>query len=86
MATINKVVTTEWSKVADLEDKAFLVTWSLPVLVEFATTAADNAPVVQGHSLSRHDALTRMVIGDGYLWARVVPGSRPDNVNLVITK
>ena len=86
MTTVNTTVTTAWTKLADDTDLEFLLTWDIPVDAEFATTATDTAPTVRGHRLSREMALSRGVLGDGFVWAKLVAGSIPSNVAMVVTK
>ena len=86
MATLNISISDQWTKLADSANSELLVTWNDPVSVEVATTTADTAPTVNGHHLSPDDAVTRAVIGSGYVWARLVSGSRPNSANLVVTK
>lgn len=86
MTTVNTAVTTTWTKLAEDTDTEFLITWDSPVDAEFATTAADSAPTVRGHRLSREMALSRSVLGDGFVWARLVPGAVPASVAMVVSK
>jgi len=86
MPTVNTAVTTTWTKVAETTDLAVLMTWNPAVVLEIATTTADTAPTVAGHRLSNYDALTREVIGTGYLWARIIAGSRPTTISVIVTK
>ena len=86
MATTNVSVGRNWVKVADIADTDLLITWVTPAFLEVATTATDVAPNVIGHQLSREEAISRSVIGQGYVWVKVV-GSGPINeVPLVISK
>ena len=75
MATTNVTIGSTWTKVINSTDAEFLVTWSAPEQVEFAATAADTAPVVQGHSLDRSQALSRTALGTGYVWAKTAKNS-----------
>lgn len=86
MSTVNTLISSTWTKVAADSDDAFLITWDNPVEVEFAVTAVDAAPTVHGHRLNRQDALTRLVLGNGFVWARTVSGSMPATVGLVVSK
>ena len=80
MATTNVTVTNVWTKIA--EDTAEYLLVSAPysrygtnhVTVEFAVTDADAAPSesLAGHALDGSDALTRGVIGPGFVWARAL--------------
>ena len=86
MPTINQTITSTWVKVASDSDDTLLVTWDAPVLIEVATTSTDVVPTVKGHSLSREDAISRIVLGDGYVWVRLAAGTKPDSTMLVVTK
>lgn len=86
MATTNIEVTSSWVKLADVTDTELLVTWSTPVTIEVATTSANTAPTVNGHRLSNSDAITRGVIGSGYVWAKLVSGAFPPAAPVVVTK
>lgn len=86
MATTNIAVTPAWVKLADASAIDFLATWDVPVTVEFATTAADTAPTVVGHKLGPGSAITRIILGAGYVWARLVAGSKPASVNMIVSK
>lgn len=86
MTTFNIAVASAWVKIADTTNTDLLVTFDTPVMVEFATTAADTTPTVLGHRLSRESAITRGVMGTGYVWARAVAGSRPATIDLVVSK
>jgi hypothetical protein len=85
MSTINTPITASWTKIAETADSAFLVTWNAPVTVEVATTTANSAPTVEGHLLNNDSAITRDVIGVGYVWAKL-RGSVPSTVRLVVSK
>ena len=86
MATLNISISDQWTKLADSANLELLVTWNDPISIEVATTTADTAPIVNGHRLFPNDAITRTVIGSGYVWARLVSGSRSNSANLVVTK
>jgi len=86
MTTYNTAVTPTWTKLADSNAGDLLVTWSNSVTVEFATTGADVAPVVSGHKLGPDSAITRSLIGAGFVWARLIAGSKPASVTLVVSK
>lgn len=86
MPTTNVSVTTSWTKIAEAGE-AFLLSANVRSVIQVATTTADAAPVIEGHQLSvggSQDALTRDVIGAGYVWARTV-GNWP-GATLVLTK
>lgn len=85
MPTTNVKVTSAWTKLASSGDSNLLVTWEDPTPLEVATTSADVAPAVKGHRLSREDAVTRSVIGPGYVWARLL-GKEPIELTMVVTK
>jgi hypothetical protein len=86
MTTINTSISRAWVKIAESSDEGLLVTWAEPETVEFATTAADAAPTVIGHALTSKDAITRAVLGAGYVWARAVSVDIGANVLLVVSK
>lgn len=70
MATSNVTINSSWTKIVNSTATDFLVTWSAPDPVEFAATDADTAPVVQGHALTKDQALTRAALGPGHVWAK----------------
>jgi len=78
MATTNKTVTGDWSRIVDLGAE-FLLSALDPV--EIAVTAADaTAPTVSsGHYLAPGDGLTRSLIGVGAIWCRAI-GAPPATV------
>lgn len=86
MPTINTPITAAWTKVVDITDSDFLITWNTPVAVEVASTSADVAPVVQGHMLPNDSAITRNVLGAGYVWVKTIPGQYPSAIQLVVSK
>lgn len=86
MPTINTHVTTSWTKLADASDNDLLVTWSIPATLEVASTTANAAPIVEGHRLTNMDAITRSVLGAGYVWAKLVGGSMPADITLIVSK
>ena len=88
MPTVNTPITAAWTKIADASNTELLVTCTTESTVEFVTTTADVAPVttMMGHQLVNEDALTRGVIGSGFVWARLVAGSHPPSTRLVVTK
>lgn len=71
MPTSNIQVTPNWVKVAAATDTHLLATWESPCAIEVATTLADAAPTVQGHVVSAGGAITRDILGDGYVWFRL---------------
>lgn len=85
MSTLNIAITNAWTKLADASATELLVSWADPVTVELATTEADAAPTVVGHRLTRDDAVSRGVLGSGYVWARLI-GKVPAGANLVVSK
>lgn len=84
MTTYNTAITSTWTKLADASNVELLVTWDNPTDIEVAVTSADSAPTVIGHSLNRSNAITRTVLGSGYVWARC-KGSAT-GVTLIVTK
>jgi hypothetical protein len=75
MATTNVTVTSTWTKLANTEDDHVFVTAAGPAVLEVATTAADAAPSgIVGHRLpvaSIGDAISRDLLGPGYVWCRI---------------
>jgi hypothetical protein len=87
MATSNATITKTWTKLAETADDPVLVTTRGAATIEFATTTADAAPDIQrGHLLHPDDAITRLAVGDGYLWARVEPGSAYASAKVEVSK
>jgi hypothetical protein len=75
MATVNTTITSAWTKLADAADDPVLITSGTSAVVEVATVATNVAPSVTGHrleELASGQAVTRAVIGDGYIFARIV--------------
>ncbi len=86
MPTSNISVTSTWTKIADEADEGFLLTWDSPVTVEVASTSADAQPIIRGHKLRMNEAITREILGAGYVWAKLCSGSFPAAVSVVVTK
>lgn len=86
MPTINTTVTGNWTKIAAAADTELLATWNTPVGVDLAVTAADAAPTVEGHRLSKDDQITRAAVGAGFVWVKLRPGSVPSSIKMVVTK
>lgn len=87
MATSNATITKTWVKLAETADDPVLVTTRGAATIEFATTAADSAPTVaRGHLLESDDAITRLAVGGGYLWARVEPDSAYATAKVEVSK
>lgn len=86
MPTTNVSITSTWTKLAENTNTELLVTWDVPVKVEIAATLANSVPTVDGHSLTHEDAITRNLIGAGYVWARLVAGTKPSSVKVVVSK
>ena len=84
MATTNVTITSAWTKIAESSD-SFLVTWDSQTVVEIAATATDTAPVVNGHRLGFGDAITRDLIGTGFVWAKTA-GGVPSSLSVVVSK
>lgn len=70
MATQNLNITLEWVQIASPSDSSVLISWEGPSAVEFACTDTAVTPTVYGHLLRPGEAITRSVIGNGYIWAR----------------
>lgn len=86
MATVNINVTPEWAKVANDADTQVLITWGTAASVEIATTSGDRAPEVHGHILSPGDAVTRSVIGPGFIWMRTTANSFNSTTLAIVSK
>ena len=86
MPTTNVTVTTAWTKIAASADTELLATYNSPVGVDLAVTAADAAPTVEGHRLTKDDQISRGAVGAGYVWVKVRPGSVPSSIPMVVTK
>lgn len=86
MTTFNTSIGNVWTKVAASTDSELLITYDSPVSIEVATTATDTVPTVIGHILNREAALTRSVLGSGFVWAKTAAGSTPSSLFLVVTK
>jgi hypothetical protein len=84
MTTFNTTITSAWTKLADSSNSELLVTWNHPVDIEVAVTTTDVAPTVVGHSLNWSNAITRAVLGTGYVWARCKASVA--GVTLIVTK
>jgi hypothetical protein len=93
MATTNITIDADWTKLAESGETSLLITTGSQYWIEYATTAADAAPAgIVGHLLrnSRGEpplAITRDVIGSGYVWARVHSGlASGETVTMVVTE
>lgn len=89
MPTQNINITKTWTQLATSADADVLISTTFPNSIEYATTAANAAPTVVGHTLSNREALTRSVIGAGYIWARIaadVDTRVISSVQMVVTK
>lgn len=72
MPTINITLPATWTKVADAGED-FLVSYPGGYRFEVALTTGNTPPTIGlGHHLLPGEALTRSVIGPGYVWARCV--------------
>lgn len=85
MATSNITITSAWTQLALDTNTELLATWDTAATVEVATTAASVAPTVTGHRLGREQALSRGVLGSGFVWARLV-GGVPASLSVVVSK
>ena len=86
MATSNNPVGRSWMQVASDSNTDLLVTWNDAVELEVATTSTNQEPTVSGHRVTRDDAISRGVIGPGYVWVRLVGSNPQENVFVVISK
>jgi hypothetical protein len=87
MATANKALTRDWElAVAAAVDRVLISLAPSGALVEIAVTAADaTAPTVVGHTLDWERGVTRDLLGDGAIWARVAPSSNLATAVLVVS-
>jgi hypothetical protein len=85
MSTQNATITGEWSKLAETTDDQILIQAARPeysatqghIQYEIASSDTDTTPTVAGHPIYSHqEAINRQVIGDGYLYARLVYSSQ----------
>jgi len=86
MATSNIAITKTWTKVAEDTDDPVLLTFRLAGSLEVATTSTDVAPTVRGHRVSHGDSVTRLVLGDGFMWARCAPDGPIANAVVEVSK
>lgn len=86
MTTFNTSISNTWTKVAASTDTELLITYTSTAAIEIATTATDVVPTVIGHVLNREAAITRSVLGSGFVWAKTAVGSVPSVITLVVTK
>ena len=86
MPTSNITVTGTWTQLATDVNTDLLVTYNENCVVEIAATAANGIPTVTGHRLSNDSAMTRAVIGSGFVWARTVAGSVPSQITAIVSK
>jgi hypothetical protein len=87
MATVNETIGLEWEKIADPTED-FLITVRR-VAIELAVTNTETPPTIDfGHHVSQYkgNAGMRSVIGPGYVYARVFPGSRVDEAETAISR
>jgi hypothetical protein len=93
MATTNVAMIGSWTKIADASDDfcvSFMlndaVEGALPkgyITIEIALVATDTAPSVRGRILviggpdKRNEGATRSILGDGYLYGRLIGSSYP---------
>jgi len=99
MATQNATITSSWIKIADSADSTLLIQasgyieWADSTLLiqasgyiewQAATMASESAPSVEGHTIAgRERALSRALIGDGHVYARLIAGG--DSATLIVT-
>lgn len=86
MPTSNINITTSWTKVADDTNQELLVSWNEPVSMEVALTSANGAPTVSGHTIAPGSAITRPILGAGFVWMRQIAAGGPATVPVVVTK
>jgi hypothetical protein len=82
-ATTNVNVGSTWVKLANSTDAEVLISHGKRATVQVAATAADSAPTtISGHSIKKDDAITRSVLGSGFVWARCLT----DTISVRVTK
>lgn len=80
MPTTNKTINLTWQKIADDTDSSFSAKWDAPVDVELLATSTNVAPTGDGPRFRRESSINRSVVGDGFVWARLSPGSVPNTI------
>lgn len=89
MATTNPPLSRSWSLVVAAAVDRALITPSagtVGALIEIAVTADDvTAPTVSGHLIADDRGVTRDLLGDGAIWARIAPSSHLTSAVLVVT-
>lgn len=88
MATVNTTITKAWTKIAENTADPFLASSVQSSAIEYATTAADEAPSesLVGHNLVGVDlAVIRSVIGPGFVWARISPRAAIAEATVVVS-
>lgn len=92
MSTQNATITSAWSKLAETADDQILIQAAHPeysatqghIQYEIAAVDTDTAPNVAGHPIYSHqEAINRQVIGEGYLYARLIYSSQ-DSASAVL--
>ena len=86
MPTSNITVTSSWTQLAADTNTDLLVTYNENSVIEVAATAINVVPTINGHRLSKDAAMTRAVIGSGFVWARTVAGSVPSQITAIVSK
>ena len=84
MPTINQGVDLNWQKIANDTDSSFSASWEATVDVEFLATSTNVAPTGDGKKYRREIAVNRQVVGEGYIWARLSPGSKPSSITILV--
>lgn len=86
MPTTNKVIDATWQKLADDTDSSFSAKWDATVDVEILATASNVAPAAtaDGQRFRRESQVNRNSVGDGFVWARTSPGSKPSNITALV--
>ena len=80
MATQSTILDSDWTLIANTADDPVLAQSYYGVAqIEYLTTATDATPDADeiGHPLDGTQQMTRQVIGDGYLWARLWGRTKP---------
>jgi hypothetical protein len=81
--TTNISVGSPWVKLAAATDTSVLISHGKRAEVQVAATTADAAPSgVLGHNIDQDDAITRDILGAGFIWARCLT----DTIKVKVTK
>jgi hypothetical protein len=80
MATQSTILDSDWTLIANTADDPVLAqAYGGVAQIEYLTTATDSTPDASevGHRLGGDQQMTRLAIGDGYIWARLWGRTKP---------